>query len=558
VGHPRTITLEEIEPHLERFDTAVQLSEKDLLKIARVAKDKIGASSAHVFEAQAMMLRDPSLYDVVRERISSDRWSADYAVQSVLDRHQRRMEASESAYLRERAQDLADVQHRLLRHLQQERDRGRVEEGSIVVAPSLTAADLILFSRQNISGLVLDYAGQTAHLAIIARALGLPAVSGLHGDTDAIRDDATIVLDALNGHVICEPTQDTVNYYNGRKQRYQVVLEEQKSLAPLPAVTTDGTDVRLAANLEFEEETTQLSLYGARGVGLFRTEFMFLSHGPLPSEEDQLYGYRSVVERIRPDTTTFRLVDLGGDKVFPAGPREPNPYLGWRGIRILLERDDILLPQLRALLRASTVGPIRILLPMVTDIQEVLRFKEILERVKMDLVREELPFDRGVQIGIMVEVPAAAQQAHHFAREVDFFSIGTNDLTQYVLAVDRLNDRVAYMFEEMHPAVLEHIRLTIEAGLRAGIPVSMCGEMAANPEATPILLGLGLREFSAAPIFLPEVKRVIREISVSEAEKLAQAAVDQPDAAAVHDILRDWLIAHNCGIEQRILRNETS
>jgi phosphotransferase system enzyme I (PtsI) len=299
------------------------------------------------------------------------------------------------------------------------------------------------------------------------------------------------------------------------------------------------------ANLELEEEVTHLEWFGAKSVGLFRTELLFMSDAGIPDEETQLACYTRIVDQIRPEITTFRLLDVGGDKIQLVGPSERNPDLGWRGIRVLLERDDLLQPQLRALLRVSAKGPIRILIPMVSEIHELRRFREIMAATIENLEREGHEIGKNIPVGVMIEVPSAALQARHFAEESDFMSIGTNDLTQYVLAVDRTNDLVAQKFNERHPAVLRLISKTIAAGKEAGTPVSVCGELAAQVPAIPILIGLGLEEFSASPIYLPEMKRVIRGVTIDECVSLAESCVEQPDGAGVERQLKRWFSRHS-------------
>lgn len=540
----RLIAAEEVANELERLENAVRLSERDLHKIAAVARGQLGTESANLFEAQALMLHDPSFMDAVRKHIADDLWAADYATQTVMKRHRSHLMTSENPYLRERAHDMADVEHRLIRHLQRGQIISRIDEKRIVVAESLTAADLILFARQNLLGCVMDFGAHTAHVSIMARALGIPAIGSLQGATEKIPNGETIIVDALAGIVIVGPDESQLELYQEKQRHYERMLQEQRETAALPAATVDGTRIRLVANLELEEEVGHLDWFGAEGVGLFRTELLFMSDARLPDEEAQMECYRRIVDRIRPDVTTFRLLDVGGDKIQVMGPTERNPDLGWRGIRVLLERPDLLQPQLRALLRAGSKGPIRILLPMVTEIAELRRFKEILKETTDELISQGHQPRTGVQVGVMIEVPAAALQAAHFAEECDFLSIGTNDLTQYVLAVDRSNVLVSHQFNERHPAVLRLIASTIQAANAAGTSVSVCGEMAAQAPAIPILLGLGLREFSASPIYLPEIKRVIRGVTIEECEALAAACLEQDDGSGVASLLKGWFQDH--------------
>ncbi len=545
----RRIASEDMEGELARFEKAVSGSERDLRKIAAVAREKLGEGSADIFVAQALMLRDMAFYEAVVEHIRRDRMSADYAAHVVLSHYRQLLEAGESEYLRERANDMLDLQDRVVRHLRRGKILSTIDTESIVVAESLTAADIVLFSQRAILGTALDYGGATSHVSLMARALGLPAIVGMHGVTEQVASGDMLVLDGLTGRVVINPTEDTLAFYRDRQERYRQLQEEQKKIVSLPAQTLDGHNVRLAANLEFMEELELVEEYGAEGVGLFRTEVLFLMRKRVSlSEEEQFKAYRRIVESVSPHRTTFRMLDFGGDKMLPLGHREHNPFLGWRGVRVLLDKPDMLYPQLRAIVRASRFGPLRILLPMVTELNEVHAFKGILGTVYEELAKEGLQYDPDIPVGIMVEVPSVAIKAGRFAREVDFFSIGTNDLTQYTLAVDRGNDLVADKYQELDPAILQLIRQTVEEAHACGIEVSVCGELAARAIATPILLGLGIDEMSASPIYLPEVKRVLRSIRMEEARALADQALQARDAHEVTSLLKAWLREHDCDV----------
>lgn len=542
----RQLSEDEVEPELERFERAVMKAERELNKIASVAREKLGEDSAEIFEAQALMLRDELLYTAVIEHIREERVNADFTVQNVMSKHRQLMKASENEYLRERANDLLDVQDRIIRHLRRGKILSAVDTDTIVVAENLTAADIILFSRRNILGCAMDFGGTTSHVSIMARALNVPAVVGLHEITDQVNEGDLLILDGLSGRVIINPTDETIERYRSKQQNYAVFLREQKHMIPLPASTLDGHRVVLRANLEFKEELDLLSEFGAEGVGLFRTEILFLMQGRISfSEDEQFQSYKKIVESVSPNITTFRVLDLGGDKVLPLAHREQNPFLGWRGIRILNDKEELLFPQLRALLRASAYGPIRILLPMVTQLQEVYQFKEALAAVSAELDRDNTAYDHSIKIGIMVEVPAVSLMADKFAGICDFFSVGSNDLTQYVLAVDRGNDLVSSIYHELHPSVLMLIKKTVDAARKSGISVSLCGEVAANPQATPILVGLGLDELSVSPRYLPEVKRIIRSIKLTEAQDMAARALSAGSAEEVVSMVTDWMRDHS-------------
>jgi phosphotransferase system enzyme I (PtsI) len=534
------IEREAVKEELNRLDKAVESSERDLRKIAGVARDQLGTESAHLFEAQALMLHDPTFRSSVVDMITDELVAADFAVQTIMEEHRTRLESSSNLYLRERAHDMADVQLRLVRHLQQGRILSRIDEKRIVVAVNLSAADLILFARQKLLGCVLEYGAETSHVAIMARALGIPVVMGLVGRTKEIEGGTVLVVDGVKGAVVVDPSAEQLSVYRGRQERFDRSIQEAAVLAPLPAVTTDGHRVMLHANLEFEEELAHLDFFGAEGVGLFRTEMLFMSEPAIPDEEAQTALYRRIVEAVSPRVTTFRLLDLGGDKVSTSAPPERNPDLGWRGLRVLLDTPELLTPQLRALLRASTSGPLRILLPMVTNVSELRSLKKIKNNVEEQLKKEGIEFDASIPVGAMIEIPSASILADHFAREADFLSVGTNDLTQYTLAVERSNELVGHRYSSLHPAVLHLVRRTVEAGMRHGIPTSVCGELAGYPLAVPVLLGLGYRELSVSPISLLEVKQVIRSVAMSDAEKLAEECLLAVDADQVRAAVRMW------------------
>ncbi len=532
-----------------RFEQAIRRAERDLHKIIAVTREKLGEGSASIFEAQLLMLRDEAMYPEVISCIEQKGINAGFAVQSVMSKHRQIMEASDSEYLRERSKDLLDIQDRIIRHLRRGRILSAVDEDSIVIAENLTAADIILFSRRGILGCATDFGGPTSHVSIMARALGVPAVVSTHGATAQVATGDLVILDGIRGELLVNPDEATLERYRVKQKRYKRLLQEDKQLVGLPAETLDGHPVLLQANLELKEEIPLMAENGAQGVGLFRTEMLLLMEGrAIVTEEEQTVEYTRVVEAVAPHTTTFRILDLGGDKLLPMGHREHNPFLGWRGIRILLDKPELLVPQLRAILRASAHGPTRILLPMITRLSEVRQFKQILAETMDTLATEGVPFDRTISVGVMVEVPSVALQADLFAAEVDFFSIGTNDLTQYVLAVDRGNDLVAEIYNELHPAVLELIRMTAEAAHNVGIPVSLCGELATNLRAVPVLLGLGVDSLSASPVYLPAMKRVIRAMKRSEGKALAARALASSDPEDFRRFMDRWLEEHACGV----------
>ena len=517
-----------------------------------VAREKLGDDSVAIFEAQRMMLHDDELLRPVRRQIRDQQQSAGAAVKEVMAKHRQRLEATDNEYLRERVNDLVDVQDRIIRHLRRGKLTTDLSEESIVIAEKLSAADMIRFRQRGVLGCASEHGGTTSHVAIIARALGIPTVTAdadgieaLQDWIDGIADGALVILDGHRGRLIVHPTDETLAQYRERQAQYDDLLQKQQHLVSLPAETCDGHAIRLQANIEFKQELELIERHGAEGIGLVRTEMLFLMRREVSlSESLQYETYRELVEAVEPYPATFRMLDIGGDKMLPMAHREHNPFLGWRGIRVLLDRPELLRPQLRALLRAGVHGSLRILLPMITHLDEVEQFLSIKAEVEAELRDEGKAFDPDVPIGIMVEVPAVALQADQFAEMTDFFSIGTNDLTQYVLAIDRGNDLVARRYDALHPAVLQLIQHTAKAAHAHNIPISLCGKVGSDPEAAPVLLGLGVDALSGSPTFLPGVKRVVRAIRQEDATALAQQAVAARDAQAVRRLIDDWFAEH--------------
>jgi len=529
---------------ISRFERAIGRAERELRKISTVAREKLGEASAEIFEAQIMLLHDPTIGQRVRSLIEEEHRTAEFAIQHALRATRRRMEASANEYLRDRAGDIVDVQNRIIRNLRQARAVSTIEPDRIVVAETLTAADLLLFSRRNVLGVATDFGGPTSHVSIMARSLGVPAVVSLHGLARELSGGETVILDGLAGRVIVNPTEETLATYQERRERYRDRLLARRHERHLPAETRDGVHITLRSNVELEAELDTMEDAGSEGIGLFRTEMLLLASGRALEEDEQVAIYRRVVQAAAPHSTTFRLLDLGGDKLLPMAHREHNPFLGWRGVRILLDRPEILTPQLRAIMRVAHEGPVRVLIPMISGLDELHRIRFLWDETAAALAAESTPHRSDVPLGIMVEVPSVALAADRYAVEVDFFSIGTNDLTQFVLAVDRGNDLVSSRYRELHPVVLQLMQSVVDAGKRHNIPVALCGEMAGDPRIAPLLVGLGLRELSASPTFLPDVKVAIRSVTVPEAEDLAREALAQPDAQSVLTLTGQWMREH--------------
>ncbi len=514
----------EVSGEIERFLRAIEKSKSELHKILTLAMDKLGSKGAEIFEAQILMLDDKTIIDKIIERIKTEKLNAEFIIQDEIERYVRFMQNSGDDYLKERANDLDDLKNRVIRNIQQQKWLSRFDTSRIVVAESLTPADTILFSRNQVLGYATDLGGMTSHTAILARALKIPAVVGLKEATKFIKTGDLVILDGYKGILIINPEQEVVEEYQNKMKRIAEFERKLESFKLVPAVTVDGRKITILANIEFPEEVDEALESGAEGVGLFRTEYI-ISNGVVPDEDEQFEEYFKVVEKVYPHKVVIRTFDVGGDKIFRDYHREENPFLGWRGIRIGLDKPEIFLSQLRAILRASIKKNVWVMFPMVSSIDEVREAKKYVDIAKAQLKERNIPFDENIKVGVMIETPSSALMAKEIAREVDFFSIGTNDLIQYTLAVDRGNETVAKIFQEFHPAVLRLIQFVVESAQRAKIPVSICGEMAADPYAVVLLIGFGLEELSVVPKMVPEIKRIVKTIKFKDARRISKRAL---------------------------------
>jgi len=539
----RTIAAHETEAEVQRFLWAVDEVISELQKTKRRMEKELGKEQAQIFEAHLAMLEDQMALDETATRIREELKNAEFAFFRTLRKIVKALRATEDAYLKERIEDVLDVQRRVVLKLVGKEHPSLIglEAGSIVVARNLSPSDTARMHRKGLLGFVTDVGGQTSHTAIMARAMEAPAVVGTERAMEEIEPGDTLILDGMHGVVYVHPDEELLVEYRKRKQRWTEMEADLATLRTLPATTLDGKSVVVAANIEFPDEVNSASAHGAEGIGLYRTEFLYLMNSNLPTEEEQFEAYRSVVERIAPNPVVIRTLDLGGDKLADSLPMTPelNPFLGWRAIRVCLDREDLFRVQLRAILKASAQGKVRIMFPMISGIEELQRAKEVVEEVKDTLRKEGIAFDAHCPVGMMIEIPSAAVMADQLAEASDFFSIGTNDLVQYTLAVDRGNERIASLFDPLHPAVLRLIQGVIEAGHRKGIPVAMCGEMSGDPLATLVLLGMGLDEFSMSPIAIPEVKMILRGVRFGDAEEVAGEVMKLGTKAEIRAFLED-------------------
>lgn len=527
----------DVPAELERLHTANARAEKELLKILAFAEQKLGSDSAKIFEAQVMILNDAILMGTIESRIADELLNAEYIVADEINKYKRLMLAAPDEYMHERAHDVDDVMNRIIRNIQDQKLYSRLEGESIIVSEKLASADTVIFSRNQVLGYATDLGGITSHAALLSRSLKIPAVVGLRNATKHIKTGDFIAIDGYAGTLVVHPTEERLRHLGEKRERFRAFEEQLVGIAGLPAETIDHRQVELSANIEFAEEIEFVRVQGSAGIGLYRTEGQLIGRNSYPTEDQQYEEYKIVADGVFPHPVIFRAFDVGGDKLSPDGEHEENPFLGWRGIRVLLDRPNLFLDQLRAMLRASTRKNVRIMLPMISSVQEVRLARELLKQAKDDLKARGLPFDQRVKLGVMIEVPSAAVLAEEIAAEVDFLSIGTNDLIQYLLAVDRDNTNVAAIYQQFNPAVLRTLKMIIEAGHKRHVWVGMCGEMAGDPLATVLLVGLGLDELSVVPSILPEIKKIIRSFKYKDAKRVADKALTM----ATEDEIRDFL-----------------
>lgn len=541
----RKITEDDLPEEINRFQEALVKTRSEILKIKEKISKDMGVEHGEIFSAHLLVLEDTMLIEEVIAKMKKDKVGVEYVFLDVLKKYIKTFSKMDDEYLRERISDINDVGKRILRNLlgAKQVSLADLKEEVVIIAYDLSPSDTAVMHKKNVIGFATDIGGRTSHTAIMAKSLEIPAVVGLEKITKVVQNGDNIIVDGNHGVIIVTPQKKTLERYLAERRKYKEIEKELSTLKNLPSETLDGRRIELSANIELPEEIQSVIKHGADGIGLYRSEYFYMNRADLPTEEEQYKAYKDVAKKMSPKSIIIRTMDLGGDKFLSQLeiPREMNPFMGWRAIRFCLARPDIFKVQLRAILRASASGNLKIMYPMISGIEELREANSILEEVKNELLKEKLSFNKDIEVGAMIEIPSAALTTDILAKEVDFFSIGTNDLIQYALAVDRVNEKIAYLYEPAHPAVLRLIKNIIENGHKEGIWVGMCGEMAGDPSLVIILVGLGLDEFSTSPILLPEVKKIIRAIKISDAQEIALKALTLKTGKEVANFARHKL-----------------
>lgn len=542
-GQRKDLEARQVEPEIERLYKAVATTREQLMDLKRKVATEIGQKQAEIFNAHLLFLDDPTFMVESVEMVRKERVSAEWAVHQYVDRYARLLKEMGDAQMSERQGDIHDVGRRLVQNL-----RGgslaplaMANEKVILIATELTPSETAQLDLSKVLGFATDQGGPTSHTAIIARTLDLPAVVGLEQATLHVKDGSTVIIDGQGGILIADPDKETLAHYKLKQKEHQAKEKELTKVLRLPAVTKDGRKIKLSGNIDLPEEAKGTAAKGAEGVGLFRTEFLFLNRHNLPTEEEQFEAYRLALRLSQPHAVTIRTLDLGGDKFLAhlGLASEMNPFLGLRAIRLCLAHPYVFKVQLRAILRASHYGKVRMMYPLISGLEELRQANQILEETKRDLSKRNIPYDEGMEVGAMIEVPSAAITADILAKEAEFFSIGTNDLIQYTMAVDRGNERIAYLYDPLHPAILRSLEGIIRASAKAKVRLSLCGEMGGDPLFAIMLIGLGMTELSMSAGSLPLVKQVLRSISYREAQSLAKQALKLDTSTEIRALLAE-------------------
>ncbi|MDW8564600.1 MULTISPECIES: phosphoenolpyruvate--protein phosphotransferase [Staphylococcus] len=534
----------DVDAEIAKFNHAIETSKVELTKIRNNAEENLGADKAAIFDAHLLVLDDPELIQPIEEKIKNEQVNAPTALSDVTGQFITIFESMDNEYMKERAADIRDVSKRVLAHILgvELPNPSMIDESVVIIGNDLTPSDTAQLNKEFVQGFVTNIGGRTSHSAIMSRSLEIAAVVGTKSITKEVKQGDMIIVDGLTGDVIIDPTEDEVIAYQNKRERFFEDKQALQQLRDEPSTTADGTHVELAANIGTPDDLKGVIENGAEGIGLYRTEFLYMGRDEMPTEDEQFEAYKKVLETMEGKRVVVRTLDIGGDKELPYLnlPEEMNPFLGYRAIRLCLDQPDIFRPQLRALLRASTYGKLNIMFPMVATIKEFRDAKALLLEEKENLTNEGIEVSDDIELGIMVEIPSTAALADVFAKEVDFFSIGTNDLIQYTMAADRMSERVSYLYQPYNPSILRLVKQVIEASHNEGKWTGMCGEMAGDETAIPLLLGLGLDEFSMSATSILKARRQIKGLSQNEMEELANRAINCATSEEVQELVEQY------------------
>lgn len=548
----RPIREGELSQEIKKLEQALVKTKMEILDIQKKIADEMGTKYAEIFDAQLMLLEDRVLLEEIIDRLRKEMVGIEYIFHQVVRKYKKALSRLDDGYLKERASDIDDFRRRVLRNLlgKEVSYLGDLREEVVVIAHDLSPSDTASIDKSKVLGFATDIGGSTSHTAIMAKSFEIPAVVGAEYVSQEVMSKDLVIIDGSSGVVIVNPSKETLQEYQEKKRKIEERNLELIKLKDLPSTTSDGVVLKIMANIELPYEVESAIDHGAEGIGLYRTEYLYLNRSDLPAEEEQYNAYKMVTVRMAPHPVIIRTLDLGGDKFVSQLniPYEINPFMGWRAIRFCLARPDIFKVQLRAILRASVHGDLGIMYPMISTLEELKDANKLLQEAKEELRKEDIPFNEEIKVGAMIETPSAVMICHKFKEEVDFFSIGTNDLIQYASAVDRVNEKIAYLYDPAHPGVLSLIRQVILSGKNAQIPVGMCGEMAGEPLYLPLLIGLGLREFSVSPLNIPKLKLLASKIHSCQAKQLAENCLKMDSGEEVRRYLRTQL--------QQILKEE--
>lgn len=546
----KKISTDHVEQEVSRFLSGRAKASEQLAVIKAKAGETFGEEKETIFEGHIMLLEDEELEQEIIALIKDAHVTADAAVYTVIESQAHALEELDDEYLKERAADVRDIGKRLLRNMLSMPivDLSTIQDEVILVATDLTPSETAQLNLKKVLGFITDLGGRTSHTSIMARSLELPAIVGTSDVTKQVKTGDYLILDAINNKIYVNPTAEVIDQLKTAQSQYSTEKNDLAKLKDLPAITLDGHQVEVCANIGTVRDVASAERNGAEGIGLYRTEFLFMDRDALPTEDEQFQAYKAVAQAMGSQAVIIRTMDIGGDKDLPYMnlPKEENPFLGWRAIRIAMDRREILHAQLRAILRASVFGKLRIMFPMIISVEEVRDLKDEIDKLKAQLREEGKAFDEAIEVGVMVETPAAASIAHHLAKEVDFFSIGTNDLTQYTLAVDRGNEMISHLYNPLSPSVLGLIKQVIDSSHAEGKWTGMCGELAGDERATLLLLGMGLDEFSMSAISIPRIKKIIRNTNFTDVQALAAQVLAQQTA-------QDLMNCVNIFIEEKTL-----